>query len=181
MTRLIFNQLIHLFLKFWKEVNQRWLTNLILMEKKWVFLLELKQWHWLFSQVFPSKGICKVHFSCDQGISFVLFLCFLLHPIDMLVMGGLIFPLNMWRSPFYYSPPQSFLGFGCFRLPSGFFLLRDITTRSGTFPRHSFLHLSESILYQLSCFQKRNLRSINKTSVLINLHYSFRVFLKHSS
>ena len=34
MTRLIFNQLIHLFLKFWKEVNQRWLTNLILMEKK---------------------------------------------------------------------------------------------------------------------------------------------------
>lgn len=111
MTRLIFNQLIHLFLKFWKEVNQRWFTNLILMEKKWVFLLELKQWHWLFSQVFPSKGICKVHFSCDQGISFVLFLCFLLHPIDMLVMGGLIFPLNMWRSPFYYSPPQSFLGF----------------------------------------------------------------------
>ena len=73
-----------------------------------------------------------------------------------------------------------FSGFGCFRLPSGFFLLRDITTGSGTFPRHSFLHLSESILYQLSCFQKRILRSINITSVLINLHYSFIVFLKHS-
>lgn len=88
------------------------------------------------------------------------------------ICGGAHFTMPL-RSPFS--------GFGCFRLPSGFFLLRDITTGSGTFPWHSFLHLSESILYQLSCFQKRILRSINLTSVLINLHYSFIVFLKHSS
>ena len=80
-----------------------------------------------------------------------------------------------WSSPsmcggaHFTIPLRSCLSdFGCFRLPSGFFRFRDITTGSWMAPRHSFLHLSVSILNQLSCLQ----RKINQIKLYLFILYS---------
>ena len=102
------------------------------------------------------------------------FLCFLLHPIVMLVIRGMISPLNMGRSPSFFIPTQTFWGVlvasGCHL---DFFLLRDTTTGSGTgtFLRHSLEHPSEKIRFHLSYSETRILRSISLTAILINLHF----------